>query len=209
MRPLPRLHVLTSDEVLGREDFGIRAAAFAAAGSSVALHARTRLNGARLAALTTRLLALARPPEAAVFVNGRADVARALRPQGVHLAQGDLPLEAVRRVLGQEWSGWVGRSIHSEEEARAAHEEGADYLMVGNVYRTESHPERPARGLELVRRSAARGLPIIAVGGVTAERIPELRAAGAWGVAVIAAAWSAPDPAEAARALLDPWTADG
>jgi thiamine monophosphate synthase len=88
MRPLPRLHALTDTALLAQPDLGIRAAAIAAAGSAVALHARGRsASAAQLTAVTGRLLALARPPEAAVFVSGRSDIAAALGAQGVQLSR--------------------------------------------------------------------------------------------------------------------------
>jgi thiamine-phosphate pyrophosphorylase len=206
MRPLPRLHAVTNAGVLGAADFGVRAAAIAAAGSAVALHARDReASGAALAKAAARLLALARPPEAAVFVSGRPDVAAALGAQGVQLAAGDLSPADARRVFG---AGWIGRSVHGVDEAAAAVAEGADFLMVGNVYETASHPGRPAAGLELVRAAAALGRPVIAIGGIDAGRAHEAREAGAYGVAAIAALWGAADPAAAALALLAPWADD-
>jgi thiamine-phosphate pyrophosphorylase len=206
VRPLPRLHAVTDAEVLAAPDFGVRAAAIAAAGSAVALHARDRAaGGATLARAAARLLALARPAEAAVFVSGRPDVAAALGAQGVQLAAEDLAPADARRVLP---AGWIGRSVHTEAEAAAAVDEGADYLLVGNVYQTASHPGRPAAGLGLVRAAAALGRPVIAIGGIDAARAEAVREAGAWGVAAIAALWRAPDPAAAALALLAPWADD-
>ena len=206
MRPLPRLHAVTDAGVLAASDFGVRAAAIAAAGSAVALHARDRAaGGAALARAAARLLALARPAEAAVFVSGRPDVAAALGAQGVQLAAEDLAPADARRMLP---AGWIGRSVHTEAEARAAVDEGADYLLVGNVYQTASHPGRPAVGLGLVRAVAALGRPVIAIGGIDAARAGDVRNAGAWGVAAIAALWRAPDPAAAALALLAPWADD-
>jgi thiamine-phosphate pyrophosphorylase len=206
VRPLPRLHAVTDAEVLAAPDFGVRAAAIAAAGSAVALHARDRAaGGAALARAAARLLALARPAEAAVFVSGRPDVAAALGAQGVQLAAEDLAPADARRILP---AGWIGRSVHTEAEAAAAIDEGADYLLVGNVYETASHPGRPAAGLGLVRAAAALGRPVIAIGGIDAARAGAVREAGAWGVAAITALWRAPDPAAAALALLAPWGGD-
>ena len=194
---------MTDADVLAAPDFGVRAAAIAAAGSAVALHARDRAaGGAALARAAARLLALARPAEAAVFVSGRPDVAAALGAQGVQLAVEDLAPADARRMLP---AGWIGRSVHTEAEAAAAVTEGADYLLVGNVYQTASHPGRPAAGLGLVRAVAALGRPVIAIGGIDAARAEAVREAGAWGVAAIAALWRAPDPAAAALALLAPW----
>ncbi len=204
MRPLPRLHAVTDAAVIAAPDFAARAAAIAAAGPAVALHARDRTSGgAALARVALRLTALARPAEASVFVNARPDVAQAAGAQGVQLGGDDLrPAEA--RVSFP--AGWIGRSVHSAREAELAAGEGADYLMVGNVYHTSSHPERPAAGLGLVRDSVRLGLPVIAIGGIDAGRAAELRDAGAYGVAAIAALWWAADPAAAAMALLAPWT---
>jgi thiamine-phosphate pyrophosphorylase len=205
MRPLPRVHAVTSAEILRSEGFGIRAAAIAAAGPAVALHARDRhAGGAALAGAAARMLALARPPEAAVFVNGRPDVAAAVGAQGVQLAGGDLAPEDARGVMPH---GWIGRSVHSESEARTALAEGADFLLVGAVYETASHPGRPAAGLGLVRAAAALGAPVIAIGGIDAARAVAVRDAGAYGVAAIRALWNAADPAAAALALLAPWDA--
>lgn len=206
MRPLPRLHAVTDAAILATDDFGVRAAAIAAAGSAVALHARDRsAGGAALVHAADRLVALARPAEAAVFVNGRPDVAAAVGAQGVQLAADDLAPADARAILP---GGWIGRSVHSEAEAAAAVAEGADYLLVGNVYQTASHPGRAAVGLGLVRAAAALGRPVIAIGGLDAARAAEVRDAGAWGVAAIGALWRAPDPASAALALLAPWAGD-
>lgn len=202
-RPLPRVHAVTDASVLALADLGVRAAALAAAGPALALHARDRaLGGKALAAVAARFVALARAPEAAVFVSGRPDVAAAVGAQGVQLAAGDLSPADARRVFP---GGWIGRSVHSRAEAEAAAAEGADFLLLGSVYPTPSHPERPPVGLELLRACCALGLPVIAIGGITPERAPEVKAAGAWGVAAIRALWYAPDPARAALDLLRPW----
>ncbi|HET6836913.1 MAG TPA: thiamine phosphate synthase [Gemmatimonadales bacterium] len=204
MRPLPRLHAITDAALLSHPELGIRAAAIAAAGSAVALHARARgSGGALLASAAQRLLSLARPPEATVFVNARSDVAAAVGAHGVQLGRDDLTPADARRVL----RGWIGCSVHTMDEAAAAVKEGADFLVVGNVYESASHPGRPAAGLDLVRQTSRLGLPIIAIGGITAARAPEVWDAGAYGVAAIRALWEAPDPAAAALDLLRPWAA--
>ncbi|MEO8635325.1 MAG: thiamine phosphate synthase [Gemmatimonadales bacterium] len=205
MRPLPRLHAVTDAAVLALEDFPVRAAAIAAAGPAVALHARDRrATGAELTAVTARLQALARPPGAAVFVNARADLALALDTQGLQLGSDDLTPADVRRACGARWNGWIGASVHSVVEALAAME--ADFLLVGNIYETASHPGRPGCGLGLLREIVALGRPVIGIGGVTADRAGEVCDAGAWGVATISATWHAADPYRAALALLQPWT---
>jgi len=206
MRPLPRVHAFTDRTILSAPDFGIRAAAIAAAGAAVALHARDRGDpGAGLAASVLRMVALARPPEAAVFVGGRPDIAAAGGAHGVQLGNDDLGPVDARRVLPH---GWIGRSVHGLEEARRAIEEGADFLVLGSIYETPSHSGRPAAGIGLLREVARLGRPVIAIGGITPERVPELKAAGAYGVAAIRALWQADDPAAAALSMLAPWVED-
>lgn len=206
LRPLPRLHAVTDARVRALPDLAVRAAAIAAAGPAVALHARDRAaSGADLARLASRFVALARPPEASVFVNGRPDIAAATGAQGVQLGGHDLAPADARRSFP---AGWVGRSVHDLAEAEAAVAEGADYLLVGHVFDTASHPGQPAAGLGLVREASRLGRPVIAIGGITAARAAAARDAGAWGVAAITALWDAADPARAARDLLAPWTDD-
>ncbi len=205
MRPLPRLHAVTDAAVLAHSDLGIQAAAIAAAGSAVALHVRDRTaTAAALAAVALRFLALARPPEASVFVNGRPDLAAAVAADGIQLSATDLTPADARRVFSR---GWIGRSVHSEKEAEAGVAEGADYLLVGSVYPSASHPGQPVVGLHLVRFAVSLGKPVIAIGGMDPDRAAEAQAAGAYGVAAISALWKAADPAAAALALLEPWLA--
>jgi thiamine-phosphate diphosphorylase len=204
MRPLPRLHAITNAAVLADPDLGIRAAAIAAAGSAVALHARDRtMETAGLARVAQRFIALARPPEAAVFVSGRPDLARAVGAHGVQLSGSDLAVSDARRVFPD---GWIGRSVHSAAEARIAAGEGADLVLLGNIYETATHPGRPGIGLEPLRETVKLGIPVVAIGGVTPELAPEVRDAGAWGIAVIRAVWEVADPYAAAVALLEPWS---
>jgi thiamine-phosphate diphosphorylase len=205
MRPLPRLHAVTDAAVLAHPDLGIHAAAIAAAGSAVALHVRDRTaTAAALTRVALRFLALARPPEASVFINGRPDLATAVGADGVQLSATDLSPADARRIFSR---GWIGRSVHSETEAEEAIIAGADYLIVGSVYPSASHPDQPAAGLELVRNTAKLGTPVIAIGGMNPDRAAEAQAAGAYGVAAISALWRAADPAAAALALLEPWLA--
>ncbi len=203
MRPLPRVHAYTNAELLSHPDLGIRAAAIAAGGSAVALHARAQGESAAfLTASARRLQALSRPPEAAVLISGRPDIAAGLGAQGVQLGDDDLSPADARRVLAH---GWIGRSVHSREEAAIAVQEGTDFLVAGSIYPTASHPGQAAAGLELLRQVIDLGVPVIAIGGITPERAWEAHSAGAYGVAAIAALWNASDPAAATLALLEPW----
>jgi len=135
-----------------------------------------------------------------LFVNDRLDVALAVPTAGVQLGHGSLPVSAAR-ALNPLW--WIGRSVHDLAEAEAARTEGADYLVVGPVFATASHPGRPPLGLERLQSIAAAvdGLPVIAIGGVSADRVREVRKSGVYGVAAIRALWDDVEPAEAARRM--------
>jgi len=204
MRPLPRLLAFTTDALCRAGDFGARAAAIASLGPAAAIVVRApESNAAQLAVFAERVMALARPPEAAVVVHGRPDLARAVGAAGVQLRRSDLAPADARRVLGP---GWVGASVHEVREAAAARAEGADFLVAGNVFESATHPGRPGRGIPWLQSLVALGTPVFAIGGVTAEHVTALRDAGAWGVAVIRAVWEAADPAGAAFELVSPWT---
>ena len=121
-----------------------------------------------------------------VVVNDRADVARAAGCDGVHLTTRSLEPRAVRRAFGPDFL--VGVSAHSPEEARAASEGGADFAVFGPVYDTPSkRAYGPALGAGRLAE-AARALapfPLVAVGGITPDKFPEVFGAGASGVAAI------------------------
>lgn len=205
MRPeLPRLHAITDERIARRPDVEGVAAALAAGAPGLALHARGHtLTGLEHYRLAVRLRAVVRPRPTPsdfvrLFINDRLDVALATGADGVQLRTGSLDV-ADARALGPDWL--IGRSVHTSAEAAAARAAGADYLLAGPVFPTATHPGAAPLGLEGVRAMAAAGLLVIAIGGVTAERIADLRAAGAWGVAAIRALWDADDPAGAARAM--------
>jgi len=147
------------------------------------------------------LLEPVRRGEALLVVNDRADVALALGADGVHLGGGSLPVGEVRRILGP--GRLIGVSVHSVAEALDAERDGADYLVLGTIFETRSHPGLEPAGLGLVSRVARSvGIPVIAIGGIHAGNAASVMEAGARGVAVITAIQSAPDVGAATRALL-------
>lgn len=137
---------------------------------------------------------------ALLFVNGRADIARAAGADGVQLPEGAIPAGGTDERGG---SGLItGRSVHSAEAARAAEREGADLLVLGTIYPSRSHPGGPAGGPALVERvRAAVRLPVIGIGGIDATNADAVIRAGADGVAVISAVLGARDPAAAVGEL--------
>ncbi|MGH7644147.1 MAG: thiamine phosphate synthase [Gemmatimonadales bacterium] len=196
--PLPRLHAITDERIARRNDLDAVARELARGGGpDLALHARGHfLSGREHYELAVRLSAC---PPARLFVNDRLDVALATGAAGVQLGTGSLEPADARR-LNPAW--WIGKSVHDLAEAEAARAGGADYLLVGPVYATASHPGREPLGLDAVKEIVALGLPVVAIGGMTPERVAEVRASGVYGVAAIRALWDASDPAETARAML-------
>ena len=197
--PLPRLHAITDERIARRADLDDVAGELAkGGGSDLAFHARGHaLTGREHYELAGRLAV--RPP-ARLFVNDRLDVALAVPCAGVQLGRHSLAVETAR-ALNPLW--WIGQSVHDLAEAEAARVSGADYLVVGPVFETASHPGRPALGLAKLQKivALAGDLPVIAIGGITAERVKDAKSSGAYGVAAIRALWDDADPAAAARRM--------
>jgi thiamine-phosphate pyrophosphorylase len=147
--------------------------------------------------LATQIVETAATFEAAVIVNDRADIARMARAAGVHVGQDDLPPDAVRDVLGD---GVIGLSTHDPQQVDEALRTAAGYVAVGPVFGTATKDSGySARGLELVRRAAGRGKPVVAIGGITLERAPGVIGAGAGSVAVITDLLNGRDPESRVR----------
>lgn len=149
------------------------------------------------------VLAACRARSVACVVNDRVDLALAVGADGVHLGDEDLPVEVARRLLGP--AAIVGATARDAKGAQAVVAAGASYVGVGPCFATATKDGLPdpigPGGLAAV--VAAVAAPVVAIGGVTAERVPALRAAGAAGVAVVGAVSEAEDPAAAVRALRD------
>ena len=120
-----------------------------------------------------------------LIINDRADIALAVEADGVHVGQEDLPLAAARKVLGP--GKLIGVSTHDPAQALAATRGGADYVGFGPLFGTSTKATGySARGLDQLREIRALiSLPIVAIGGITAERAPAVLAAGADAVAMI------------------------
>jgi thiazole tautomerase (transcriptional regulator TenI) len=192
------LHIISTGELTLAELVRIAAAThrFAAA-----FHLREKAWTARELMEGTRLLIAAGVPPQRIVVNDRADVAVAAGVRGAHLAWHSLDVREVKRLFPQLR---VGKSVHDEAEAVQAEAEGADYVLFGHIFATASKPGLPARGLAALQSLASRvKVPVIAIGGVTPERVPAVLQAGAAGVAVMSGIMKAADPVSAAQAYHD------
>jgi thiamine-phosphate diphosphorylase len=138
---------------------------------------------------------------AILIVNDRVDIAILAGAHGVHLGQEDLPLEAARRIAGPDRI--IGISTHNLEDARAAENGGADYIGFGPMYAGGLRNNPAGMGLDRLREiRAAVKIPIVAIGGITAARIPETLAAGADAVAIITDVVTAPNIGAKVRSIL-------
>jgi thiamine-phosphate pyrophosphorylase len=173
----------------------------AIAGGADAIQVREKsIPDAQFLALAAELRELTDQTGKILIVNDRPDVAAMVGADGVHLGQQDLPLTESRRLLRP--GGIVGRSTHSLEEAKAGANEGADYISVGPVYATNTKDAGRPVGPELVRSVASQvPLSIAAVGGIRADNVAPLIAAGVQCVAVSSAVCGADNPETAAQAI--------
>jgi thiamine-phosphate pyrophosphorylase len=152
-----------------------------AAGLATILQMRAPLSSAR--EVEQEAVALVATSPLPVVVSSRCDIALAAGAAGVNLPENDIPVAAARALMGERL---VGRSVHSLESALRAESEGADYVIFGPVWASESHPVSTPAGIKALAEVAhALRIPVLAIGGVTEERIAECRAAGAAGYAAI------------------------
>jgi thiamine-phosphate pyrophosphorylase len=139
--------------------------------------------------------------DALFVVNDRPEIALQAGADGVHVGQDDLPVDAVRRLVGPDVI--VGLSTHSPEQLEAGLASDADYLSVGPVWETPTKAGRPATGLDYVRHAAtvAAAKPWFAIGGIEESNLDQVLAAGATRVVVVRAIRDAADPRAVASAL--------
>lgn len=135
-----------------------------------------------------------------LIINDRLDIAMAVGAAGVHLGQDDLPCAAARKILGEDYI--IGVSAHNPAEAKAALQSGADYLGCGAVFGTATKADVKKLGTDgLASICREKGLPVVGIGGVTADNYREVRAAGADGAAIVSGILSQPDISATVRAI--------
>lgn len=160
------------------------------------------LTGEARTALARELQAICRSRGVPFIVNDDVELAAELDADGVHVGQEDEPAGVIRGRLGARKI--IGVSAHTPEEVRQAALDGADYLGIGPVYPTSSKDDaRPVQGTALISSLRGQGIdiPLVGIGGITAENAAPVHEAGADGVSVISAIAAAPSPREAAAAL--------
>lgn len=206
-RPVPRLQVITDETVQARHSHAALAEMAARGGADAVQFREKRAWTTRERVEVARAcLAACRTHGSLLLIDDYADVALAVGADAIHLGRNDLDVATARRIVGPEVI--IGGTANSYEEAAAVWTTGVDYIGVGPIYGTRSKANpAPDMGLETLARICADSpVPVVAIGSITAERIPEVIAAGAHGVAVLSAIVADDDPVAATarcRAALD------
>lgn len=203
-RRVPDLSVyLVTDRLLSRGRELVDVVLSAVRGGATVVQLREKEGSAReTLELGRALLERLRPLGVPLIVNDRVDLALALGADGVHVGQGDLPPEVARRLLGPE--ALVGLSITGAGDLPTLDPAVVDYAGVGPIFPTGTKADAtPALGLEeLARLRRLLRVPVVAIGGITANNAADVIAAGADGVSVVSAICSADDCEVAASALV-------
>ena len=191
---------LVTDRDLARGRPLVDVVAAAVQGGVTMVHLRDKTATTRAFLEEARALqALLAPLGVPLVINDRVDIALAVGAAGVHVGQTDMPIEAVRALVGPGCI--VGLSITNRMQIERADAKAVDYLGIGPIFaqQTKADASTPLGfdGFAALRKMSEK--PVVAIGGVKAEHVGPLRAAGADGVAVVSAIVSADDPEKAAR----------
>jgi len=195
-----RLHVIT-DEVLQTRLSHAEVAKLALSGGADVIQYREKraLKTRELIAAAGAVAAACREAGAICIVDDRVDVSASVGANGVHLGRDDLDVSTARLLLGNPYL--IGGTANSLDEARAVWRTPVDYIGVGPIFGTNSKANpAPELGLDALRAIAAESpVPVIAIGNITVDRVADVLATGAYGIAVLSGITCAPDPEAAAR----------
>lgn len=195
------LYVITDREVAGRRPLTEVVRAAVAGGATVVQLREKKATTREMIELGQALHEITRAGGVPLIVNDRVDVALAIDAEGVHVGQADMPAPLARRLIGL--NRILGVSAGTVAEACQAEMDGADYLGVGDVFGTPTKPDAGVpigvEGLAEIARSVS--IPVVGIGGITAENAAQVIRAGAVGVALISAVIGAKDVEAAARRL--------
>ena len=198
--PHPALCLVTDRRVCPADELPGRVSAAISGGVDIVQLRDKEESGGALLELATALCEVTRG-SAILLVNERADVAAACGANGVQLGESAMPTDAVRPILPE--NSIIGRSVHSVDGATEAQASGADFLLVGTMFATRSHPGEEPSGPGLLERIRAAGVdaPLLGIGGITADNVAQVIRAGADGAAVITAILASADPEQEASRI--------
>lgn len=203
MKVLPeqlRVYAVTDRSGLGERGLPEAVAQAIAGGATIVQLREKELTGAALETLARQVGEVCRAGGVPYIINDSPALALAVGADGVHLGLEDGEIAAARALLGPDKI--IGASAHNAEEARAAQQAGADYLGCGAVFGSKTKTNvRPITPDILREVTAAVEIPVVAIGGITAENLPELRGCGIAGAAVVSALFAKKDITAAAAEL--------
>jgi len=201
-----RLHVIT-DYHLQQKRSHAALAQLAIRGGADSIQFRQKHGGVRNMLIEARKVRdVCRDASTPLLINDRIDITQAVEADGIHLGQRDFPIDATRRLLGPDLI--IGATATSSEQAMQAYENGADYIGFGPVFETRSKRNpKSVKGLERLQQACASvPIPVVAIGGITHDRVRPVLEAGAHGIAVLSAVATANQPDRATarfRAAID------
>lgn len=199
------LYLITDRELAGSKNFFIAVRRALAGGVSLLQVREKYVSSREFYNIGIELKKLAAEFAVPMIINDRADIAVAVDADGVHVGQDDLPLETIRRIIGQDKI--LGYSVSNIEEALYGEKMGADYLGAGPVYPTGSKQDAGAaigvEGLKAIKGSVK--IPVVGIGGIGTNRLSQVKDTGIDGISVISAILSQDDTYRAAKELSGLW----
>ncbi|MED1862685.1 thiazole tautomerase TenI [Fictibacillus nanhaiensis] len=161
------------------------------------LHVREKTKSAKELSQLIVLLQKAGVPSSKIIVNDRVDVALCSGVKGVQLTHHSLDVSKVRRALPEMM---IGSSVHSVSEAQEAEQNGADFIIYGHIFKTDSKRDAEPRGLDQLQHVVDQtAIPVIAIGGITPKNVQDVMKTGAAGIAVMSGILEAKSPLQAVR----------
>ena len=197
----PRLYVIMDASLIKTSEMAF-AEMLAESGVALVQIRNKKASSRDFLQISTQLSAFFKRQGVRLIVNDRPDLALLADAGGVHVGQDDVEVEVARQVCGSD--RWVGISTHSMEQVQRAAAGSADYIAIGPIFptSTKASPE-PVVGVECIRAAHRLTLkPLVAIGGITLDRVPEVFRAGADSVAVAQDLLCAPDPKRRAQEFL-------
>lgn len=195
-----QLYVIVDPASVGSRSVEETTAAAIRGGADVIQFRDKKSPDVEMARIASRLLRITQKAGVPLIINDRAEVARQVGADGVHVGQEDWPIAQVRSVVGKQMI--IGKSTHSLKQAVAAQGEGADYIGLGPIFSTPTKPDYAMIGPEIIQMAAAGvKIPMVCIGGIDSGNISSVLEAGARCVAVVRAVCAAENPETAAKAL--------
>lgn len=198
------LYLCTDRELTGEKNFETCVEDAIKGGVTVVQLREKNLSGKKFFETALSLKKITGKYKIPLIINDRVDIAVAADADGVHVGQSDLPAKAARKIIGEEKI--LGVSASTLDEALKAESDGADYIGVGGIFFTATKPDAEFVSPETLKKICESvKIPVVAIGGINAETLPQVKGTGIAGVAVVSAIVAAENPEDAAKNLLSIW----